>query len=884
MKVNWLCPERSQRLGGIAAFLFYLTSIWIGVQYFDFLTNSFAIIPVVVVAWLCGTRAGSLMAIFTIIFGIILQYPVSGGIISTSSVGSLSLLVLALVIGLLSDGKRRIETELKEREDAQKELAVTEEWYRSIFDGVNDGVIVETPDGKVLDVNERACEIFGWSRKEFLTKNVEDMVPPEYYALLADNDTDLPDNEFETVNMRADGTYFPVSISGRLHQIGDEKRLLIIVRDITEKYMIENELKQNHQFLSHVIESLSHPFYVVNVEDYSIAIANSAARGVKAVDPNTTCYALTHDFDAPCGGKDHACPMVDVLRTKQAIRTEHVHRSSDGEIRNVEFYAHPIFDSRGQIVQIIESSYDITEQKRVLEQMEEAKNAAEAAAQAKADFLANMSHEIRTPLNAIYGMTSLMLNTPLNEEQQDFIETIRGGGETLLHVINDILDFSKIEAGKLELEEALFSVRDCVEESLDLLAEQAADKNLTLAYYIEDHVPVNVIGDITRLRQILVNLLNNGIKFTRTGEIVVNVSAEKIASDEEFEIQFSVRDTGIGIPKEKLVHLFESFTQVDTSTTRKYGGTGLGLAISSDLAEAMGGRMWVESEVGVGSVFHFTILAVAKPNAEPVIPEDDRKKLAKKVVLVASENSTIRTILVKQTENWNMVACSAQNEAQISRLINDGIQFDAVIVDANMLEANKYWEQPIPMILLVSINQQNHYENNPRVSVLLNKPIKQLNLFNTLTQALDSTALPRQKARKTEIILNETLAAQHPLRILLVEDNLINQKVALKLLGRLGYQADLAGNGIEALEALRHQTYDVVLMDIQMPEMDGDETTSHIRQEWDQNEQPYIIAMTAHALEGDREKYLKRGMDDYVSKPINVEALVKALKQVQVQE
>ena len=886
MKRNWFCADRSQQVWIIVAFLCYLLATWGAAYYFDFVTNAFAILPVMVAAWLCGMRTGTLMAGFTILLGIGFHFPESGEIFSTTNVGSLILFVLALVIGLLSDSKHRLESELRDRQEAEEELAVTEQWYRNIFDGVNDGVIVETPDGNVLDVNERACEIFGWKYEEFLTKTIEDMVPPEYYALLADSDQTMPATEIETVNMRADGTYFPASVSGRLHKIGDEKRLIIIVRDITEKYNIQNELKQNHQFLSHVIESLSNPFYVVNVSDYSIAIANSAARGMNAIDPSTTCYALTHRLDAPCMGADHVCPMAEVLRTKQAVRVEHVHYTDEGEVRNVEMYAHPIFDARGQIVQMIESSLDITEHKKILAEMEEAKNAAETAAKAKADFLANMSHEIRTPLNAIYGMTSLMLNTPLNEEQQDFIETIRGGGETLLHVINDILDFSKIEAGKLDLEESPFSVRECIEEALDLLTETAAEKGLELAYYVEETVPPVIVGDITRVRQILVNLLNNGIKFTEAGEIVVHVSSQPTDA-EHFEIHFSVRDTGIGIQKDKMDRLFKSFSQIDSSTTRKYGGTGLGLAISSDLAKAMGGRMWAKSNEGLGSIFHFTILVSADPDAVPEIPAERRQALAGRSVLIVDDNAAIRTILAKELESWGMKPGTSDSGAKALRLLQHGRQFDVGIFDLSMPDMDGYSLleqaaaiQAFPVIVLTSLNQPTPVDLKPQPAAFVNKPVKTLSLFNALSQIFDGTAALEKREKKAAPVFSKKMAAQHPLKILLVEDNAINQKVALKVLSRLGYQADLAANGLEALEALERQTYDVVLMDIQMPEMDGEEATKRIRERYAPERQPHIIAMTAHALEGDREKYLSRGMDDYVSKPISVEALIQSLKDV----
>ncbi|MBT3338642.1 MAG: PAS domain S-box protein [Anaerolineae bacterium] len=906
--------------------------------------------------------------------------------------------------------RKNIEKSLNISKAAEHELLQTEQEYRQIFDGINDAVFVETLKGEVLDVNARACQIFGWSREEFLTKTTKDMVPPEYHALLPEeqDESTVSEEPFETVNVRANGEYFPVSVSGRIQTINKEKRLLVVVRDITEQKNVENELKKQHQFLSNVIESLTQPFYVINVDDYSIEISNSAARGGKPIGATATCYTMTHDRDTPCGGDEHPCPLREVVKSRGLVQYEHIHYDKDGNPRDFEVHGYPIFDSHGNVKQMIEYSLDITERKKaeenllkfsraithsptsvviteanakisyvnpaylegtgytedevlgkyatflysdlhpkefykdiwkkvsagnvwrgeissrnsrdeiiweavsiapvvdvggkiinfvgvmeditenkqILVEMEKAKEAAEAAAQAKADFLANMSHEIRTPLNAIYGMTSLMLDTPLNAEQQDFIETIRGGSDTLLKVINDILDFSKIEAGKIDLETQPFYVRSCMEDALDLLAEKAAGKMLDLAYLIEDDVPPVVIGDVTRLRQILVNLLNNAIKFTDKGEVVISMKS-CLVENGQYELHFSVRDTGIGIPANKIDKLFKSFSQVDTSTTRKYGGTGLGLAISNQLAQNMGGTMWVESEEGKGSTFHFTILADAELNAKPLYSTDDVPQLSDKRVLIVDDNATNRLILVKQTESWGMKPRAIASGPDALELLASGEEFDIAILDMQMPEMDGFTLAQeisaekklatLPLIILTSIKREKARASDANVTAFLNKPIKTSNLFNVLMSIIDSTPMPEKELKKHTAI-DSKMAERHPLRILLAEDNMINQKVALKLLSRLGYRADVAANGVEVIEALDRQTYDLVFMDIQMPEMDGDEATSQVRARWPQDRQPFIVAMTAHALEGDREKYLERGMDDYISKPINVNVLIKALE------
>jgi PAS domain S-box-containing protein len=786
-------------------------------------------------------------------------------------------------------------------------------------------VVTVNEPGAVQSWNPAAERLFGYTRAEALGQKIDDLVARDSASREQAAAFTHQAVEGETVHAitrrsRKDGSPVEVELSAvPVFVEGKHASTLAIYHDITELKQAQEAILESQRRLMDIINFLPDAAMVIDREGKVIAW-NHAMEETTSIKAADMVGKGNYEYAIPFYGERRPILIDLVLLPQEEFARKYAYVRKQGDILIAETYvshlrgggvyflatASALRNSRGEVVGAIEIIRDITDRKHAEEELERAKETAESATRAKSAFLATMSHEIRTPMNAVIGMTSLLLDTKLSVEQREFAETIRLSGEALLAIINDILDFSKIEAGRMELEQKAFDLRRCVESALDLVAPRAAEKDLDLAGMADESIPPAIIGDETRLRQIIVNLLSNAVKFTESGEVVVNAAATQIrpasTPDQQplYEILFTVRDTGIGIPPERVDRLFQSFSQVDSSTTRKYGGTGLGLAISKRLSEQMGGRMWVESEgiPGKGSTFSFTIQAEAAPALVRPFEQLPEADLSGKRVLVVDDNATNRRILTLQTEAWGMRPRATGSPVEALEWVRRGDPFDVALLDRQMPEMDGMTlaeeirqvrgAEDLPLVVLSSLGQYEAVSVDLSVAAFLLKPIKASQLYNALVgifAASDLTgageAISADSGRPSEF--DPQMSRKLPLRILLAEDNPVNQKLALQLLKRLGYQAEVACNGLEALQALRQQPYDVVFMDMQMPEMDGLEATRAIHQEWPRQRKPRIVAMTANVTIEDRQACIEAGMDDYLGKPIKVNELVRALSQVRPQ-
>lgn len=771
-----------------------------------------------------------------------------------------------------------------------------EHMYRSIFENAIEGIFQTTTAGQYLNVNPALAKMYGYDTTQDLVAGLTAIdnqlyVDPnrrhEFIRIMKERGVV---RRFESEIYRKDGSTIWISENARAVRDSEGEIVYFegMVEDITERKRLETELQAAEQNVSALINNIEDSVWSVDANYRLITFNATFSRrseeifGVKVKPGDILVDFLPPDWRA------EDVSFYDRALAGERFIVERRYQFTDSE-RYYEISYNPIYTDDG-ISGVAVFSKDITERHRSQSDLRTAMAAAETANRLKSEFLANMSHEIRTPMNGVIGMTDLLLMTDLTHEQREFARTVRISGESLLIVINDILDFSKIEAGKLDLEIIDFDLREAVDSTMDLLAAQAHSKGLELAAFIRPEVPLHLRGDPGRLRQIVNNLVGNAVKFTTQGEVIVTVSRISETATHAV-INFEVRDTGIGIDEKAQARLFEAFSQADGSTTRRYGGTGLGLAISKKLVALMKGKIRVRSVPGHGSTFSFHAEFEKQPIVvKPVVRHD----LSGLHVLIVDDNATNREILEHHTRAWKMKSDSAANgrqALQMMRSVAPSNPYELAILDMQMPEmdglmlAHTIKSDPAiastRLVLLTSLGNQLDAADMKQVGIeaCVLKPVKQSRLFNRLAEVMAGHipfAQIHTKSGALRLPPSSESPTDVPTRILLAEDNLINQKVAIGLLQALGYTADLATNGVEVLEALKRAPYDLILMDCQMPELDGYETTQHIRAS-KTLPKPRIIAMTANAMRGESEKCLAAGMDDYLSKPVRLEALREML-------
>ncbi|NUN68707.1 MAG: PAS domain S-box protein [Bacteroidetes bacterium] len=786
--------------------------------------------------------------------------------------------------------------DIAEQKRAQQQLAESEERFRQIIENASDIIYRTDEHGRFTYVNPVGLTMFGYTMADvkgmhftmFVNADDQQRIARLYYRQMISR-TKSSYHEFSAVKSNGEHIILGQSVE-LLFEKNTVVGFLAIARNITAQKLIEEEIQRRQQQLDTVVSTVDEGI-TLSDQDGRFEIFNAKMEeltGYTKEEANTGEFTKLL-YPDPAEQRKGLDRLGEVVSKGSIHDVETTIRTKQGEERTLLISTRIVHVK--ETVMFLSAYRDITSRKRFEEELKQAKEAAESATLAKSLFLATMSHEIRTPMNGVIGMTDLLMQTTLTDEQREYTEIIRTSGETLLTLINDILDFSKIESGKLDMERRPVEVQALIEETFDLVARRAVEKRIDLVYLVDPGTPPYIIGDPIRLRQILLNLTNNAVKFTEKGEVFVSVK-ELQRENDLTTLQFSVKDTGIGISREQAEKLFQPFTQVDASTTRKFGGTGLGLAITRRLVEMLGGTVWVQSEEGKGAEFFFTLRVPTSTAGDSQPRKYMRGKvpeLAGKRLLLVDDNETNLNILSIQCTNWGMHARATSSQHEALQWLKAGDPFDVAIIDFHMPEMDGLElarairthrsEAELPIILFSSSGRSEFTEEeNALFAAVVLKPLKQMNLYTTLVDVLSRTGTADRQRRESMPAKVEPLADSVPLRILIAEDNLINQKLALRLLQQLGYTADVVANGREVLSIIAEKRYDIILMDLHMPLLDGLETTRTILRTVDPSLRPKIVAMTADAMSGDRERCIDAGMDDYLSKPVRLDGLRDVLK------